>query len=85
MTSLTDLPYKGHINTTIHGNACIYWNTTKYPKEELCDPFLFDLLIDGYQVEFIHGLLQSRQTNLVQSFNCSFRYVNDMYILCKLT
>lgn len=35
MTSRTDLQYKGHINTTIKGNACIYWNTTKYPKEEL--------------------------------------------------
>jgi hypothetical protein len=34
MTSLTDLYYKGHINTTRNGKTCKYWNTTKYSKEE---------------------------------------------------
>jgi hypothetical protein len=39
------------------------------PVETYCDPFLADLLINWYQVDFIHGLLQS------------FCYVNDTYTL----
>ena len=62
-------------------NISVAFGGPHIPIETYFDPFLADLLINWYQVDFMHGLLQSRQNNLIKSFNSSFCYVNDTYTL----
>jgi hypothetical protein len=68
-----DDPFNDNISVAFDGHDI--------PMETYCDPFLADLLINWYQVDFIHGLLQSRQNNLVKSFNSSFCSINERYNL----
>jgi hypothetical protein len=68
-----DYPFNDNISVAFGG--------PDIPVETYCDPFLANLLINWYQVDFMHGLLQNRQNDLVKSFKSSFCYINDTYTL----
>ena len=46
-----------------------------------CAPLLADLFLHIYEAEFIHGLRQNKDRALDQSFNSSFRYIDDILSL----
>ena len=46
-----------------------------------CTPLLPDLFLYSYDVDFIQGLLKKHEMKLAQSFNCTFRYIDDVLSL----
>ena len=42
-----------------------------------CAPFLSDLFLYSYEADFILGLLKKNEKKLAQSFNFTFRYIDD--------
>jgi len=40
-------------------------------------PFLSDLFLYSYEADFILGLLKKNEKKLAQSFNFTFRYIDD--------
>jgi hypothetical protein len=43
-----------------------------------CAPLLADLLLYSYEEDFIQGLLKKNEKKLAQSFNVTFRYIDDV-------
>ena len=46
-----------------------------------CGPLLADLFLYSYKAEFIQVLVQKGKKKLAQSFNSSFRYIDDVLSL----
>ena len=46
-----------------------------------CAPLLADLFLYSYEAEFIQGLLKSGKKTLAQSFNFTYRYIDDVLSL----
>jgi hypothetical protein len=46
-----------------------------------CAPFLADLFLYSYEVDFIQGLLKKNKKKLARSFNFTFRYIDDVLSL----
>ena len=46
-----------------------------------CAPLLADLFLYSYEAEFIQGLMQKGEKKLAQSFNFTFRYIDDVLSL----
>ena len=46
-----------------------------------CAPLLADLFLYSYETEFIQGLVQKGEKKLAQSFNFTFRYIDDVLSL----
>ena len=46
-----------------------------------CDPLLADLFLYSYEANFIQGLLKRNEKKLAQSFNFTFRYIDDVLSL----
>ena len=42
-----------------------------------CAPLLADLFFYSYEADFIQGLLKKNEKKLAQSFNFTFRYIDD--------
>ena len=43
-----------------------------------CHPLLADLFLYSYERDFIQGLLKKSEKKLTQSFNFTFRYIDDV-------
>jgi hypothetical protein len=43
-----------------------------------CAPLLADLFLYSYEADFIQGLLKKNEKKLPQSFNFTFRYIDDV-------
>ena len=43
-----------------------------------CYPLLSDLFLHAYKADFLQGLLKNKNGKLTQTFNSSFRYINDV-------
>ena len=46
-----------------------------------CAPLLADLFLCSYEANFIQGLLKKNEKKLAQSFNFTFRYIDDVLSL----
>jgi hypothetical protein len=46
-----------------------------------CAPLLADLFHYSYVAYFIQGLLKKNEKKLTRSFNCTFRYIDDVLTL----
>jgi len=46
-----------------------------------CAPLLADLFLHSYEAEFVQDLLRKGEKKLTQSFNYTFRYINDMTLM----
>ena len=54
--------------------VCIYMGTN-------CAPILADVFRYSYEADFIQGLLKKNEKKLAQSFNFTFRYIDDVLSL----
>ena len=43
-----------------------------------CAPLLADLFLNGYEAEFIQGLLKADKKHIAQKFNFTNRYIDDV-------
>jgi hypothetical protein len=48
-----------------------------------CAPLLSDLFLYSYEADFIQGLLKRSVKKLAQSFNFTFRYIDDVLSLSE--
>ena len=46
-----------------------------------CVPSLADLFLHSYEAEFLQTLLKQKDKELAQSFNFTFRYIDDVVSL----
>ena len=46
-----------------------------------CAPLLADLFLYTYEAEFIQNLIARKQKNIAQSFNFTYRYIDDVLSL----
>ena len=46
-----------------------------------CAPLLDDLSLYSYETDFMQGLLKKNEKKLAQSFNFTFRYIDDVLSL----
>jgi hypothetical protein len=46
-----------------------------------CAPLLTDLFLYSYEADFIERLLKKNEKKLAQSFNFTFRYIDDVLSL----
>ena len=46
-----------------------------------CAPLLTDLFLHAYEADFLQGLLKYKDRELAQTFNSSFRYIDDVLSL----
>ena len=59
----------------------VFQQTIGIPMGTNCAPLLADLFLYSYEAEFIQGLLQKNEKVLAQSFNFSFRYIDNVLSL----
>ena len=59
----------------------IFQQTIGIPMGTDCVPLLADLFLYSYEAEFIQGLLKSGKKKLAQSFNFTYRYIDDVLSL----
>jgi len=46
-----------------------------------CSPLLDDLLLHSHEADFVQELLRKGEKKLAQSFNYTFRYIDDVLSL----
>ena len=68
-------------NIFVEFGGRVFQQTVGIPMGTNCAPLLADLFLYSYEAEFIQGLLQKKQKKLAQSFNFSFRYIDDVLSL----
>ena len=56
-----------------------FQQTIGIPMGTNCAPLLADLFLYSYESDFLDGLLKQKHKQLAQSFNFSFRYIDDMF------
>ena len=59
----------------------IFQQTIGIPMGTNCVPLLADLFLYSYEEEFIQGLLKSGKKKLAQSFNFTYRHIDDVLSL----
>ena len=59
----------------------LYQQTIGIPMGTNCAPLLADLYLHYYEAQFIQGLLKRGQKKLAQTFNHTFRYIDDVLSL----
>ena len=68
-------------------NACVifggrvFQQTVGISMGANCAPLLADLFLCSYEANFIQGLLKKNEKKLAQSFNFTFRYIDDVLSL----
>ena len=65
-------------NIFVEFGGLVFQQTIGIPMGTNCAPLLADLFLYSYEAEFIQGLMQKKQKKLAQSFNFSFRYIDDV-------
>ena len=68
-------------NIFVEFGGRIFQQTIGIPMGTNCAPLLADLFLYSYEADFIQGLLQKKEKKLTQSFNYSFRYIDDVLSL----
>ena len=58
-----------------------FQQTIGIPMGTNCAPLLADLFLYSYKADFMQGLVQKREKKLGQSFNFTFRYIDDVLSL----
>ena len=56
----------------------VFQQTVGIPMGKNCAPLLADLFLYSYEADFIQGLLKKNEKKLPQSFNFTFRYIDDV-------
>jgi hypothetical protein len=56
----------------------VFQQTVGIPMGTICAHLLADLFLYSYEADFIQGLLKKNEKKLVQSFNFTFRYTDDV-------
>jgi hypothetical protein len=59
----------------------VFQQTVGIPMGTSCAPLLADLFYYSYEADFIQGLLNKNEKKLAQSFNFTFRYIDDVLLL----
>jgi len=59
----------------------IFQQTVGIPMGTNCAPLLADLFLHSYEAEFVQELLRKGEKKLAQSFNYTFRYIDDVLSL----
>jgi hypothetical protein len=57
----------------------VFQQTVGIPMGTISAPLLTDLFLYSYEADFIQGLLKKNENKL--SFNCTFRYIDDVLSL----
>ena len=68
-------------NIYVEFGGHIFQQTIGIPMGTNCAPLLADLFLFFYEAKFLQGLLQRKEKRLAQSFNFSFRYIDDVLSL----
>ena len=68
-------------NIFVEFGGRIFQQTIGIPMGTNCAPLLADLFLYSYEADFIQGLLKKKEKKLAQSFNYSFRYIDDVLSL----
>lgn len=68
-------------NIFVEFGGRIFQQTIGIPMGTNCAPLLADLFLYSYEAEFIQGLMQKGEKKLAQSFNFTFRYIDDVLSL----
>jgi hypothetical protein len=56
----------------------VFQQTIDIPSGTNCAPLLANLFLWDYETDFIQGLLKNKDRKLDQTFNSSFRYIDDV-------
>jgi hypothetical protein len=59
----------------------VFEQTIGIPMGMNCAPLLADFVLHAYEADFLQWLLKNKDIKLVESFNCSFRYIDDVLLL----
>jgi hypothetical protein len=59
----------------------VFQQTTGIPMDTKCAPLLADLFLHAYEADFFQVLLKNKDRKLAQTFNSSFRYIDDVLLL----
>ena len=59
----------------------VFQQTVGIPMGTNCAPLLADLFLYSYEAEFFQTLLKQKDKKLAQSFNFTFRYIDDVLSL----
>ena len=72
-------------NIFVEFGGQVYQQTIGIPMGTNCAPLLADLYLYSYEAEFMQGLLKRGQKKLAQSFNYTYRYIDDVLSLNNST
>ena len=68
-------------NIFVEFGGQIFQQAIGIPMGTNCAPLLADLFLYSYEAEFIQQLLTKKKKNIAQSFNYTFRYIDDVLSL----
>ena len=68
-------------NIFVEYGGQVFQQSIGIPMGTNCAPLLADLFLYTYEAEFIQDLVNSKKKNLAQSFNLTFRYIDDVLSL----
>ena len=68
-------------NIYVEFGGMIFQQTIGIPMGTNCAPLLADLFLYTYEAEFIQKLIAQKQKNIAQSFNFTYRYIDDVLSL----
>ena len=68
-------------NIFVEFGGQVFQQTVGIPMGTNCAPLLADLYLYSYEAEFIQGLLKRGNKKLAQSFNFTYRYIDDVLSL----
>ena len=68
-------------NIYVEFGGNIFQQTIGIPIGTNCAPLLADLFLYSYEAEFIQQLLANKKKNIAQTFNHTFRYIDDVLSL----
>ena len=68
-------------NIYVEFGGVIFQQTIGIPMGTNCAPLLADLFLYTYEAEFIQYLIARKQKNIAQSFNFTYRYIDDVLSL----
>ena len=71
-------------NLFVQFGGRVLQKTIGIPMGTNCAPLLANLFLYSYEADFLDGLLKQKQKQLAQSFNFSFRYIDDVLSLTIL-
>ena len=68
-------------NIFVQFGGRVFQKTIDTPIGSNCAPLLADLFLYSYEADFLEGLLKKKERKLAQTFNFSFRYIDDVLSL----